>query len=748
MLERTGEKGIYPSNYVQKIIKKTEPRRIGGNWYELYDGTNDRHYYVNKKLGKKQWKWPEDVPKDGTAKKKTADDVKTKEKKAAAPKNIGKGWFEMYDPTSKRKYYVNKKLGKKQWKWPEDLSESSTAVVATAAATTKTSVTTTTTTTTTTSTDKTKKVIVEDDDMPEPKPADKTKPRKIGKGWYQLYDKRGKRHYYVNKSAGKKQWSWPKECDRPKGEKDSDDDSDDDNDVSSPAPQVVMLDAMGEVIKTKSAVLTPDIKEEKVIQKRRKPKKLGKTSWYELYDAKNDRLYYINKKTKKRQWKWPEEVPKNTTTTTGPSKPIPSTSQPKPPTQRGPPTLAPPVAPDTKIPDIVNRLGETPNFSNHSGVDRNLRGQWLTAVFEKIEEENEAKRKKRPLFRLENGKEVADFSFMKENKFGVGARRAMHLAKERGHLTLQKNGKDAKKFHIGRIKAVEKNSSKEAVLIFGVSTGRDGKKSKKKQRPYELTFDAAPECDRFVRCIRAMMQINSANKAVKTGLTRNASTAASFAGSRSQFHMKSQARMLSQASLMNLSGIDLVSQSSSNSVNSADGGDALETSFKICKTNKFGVSQERILEFVPLKASDRKDVNAEGGMEMRVSTLRGEKKKGFDVDFITHLVKDKSDDHKLTILFGAPFYYSMLKTLAYMEEDPQRPYLLEFREQDARESFCKTLLWAQNSSRESYRAYEYQKKMERLRDMNTTLWNCSFKGKTHRWEPHELFWRAASGIVR
>ena len=46
--------------------------------------------------------------------------------------------------------------------------------------------------------------------------------------------------------------------------------------------------------------------------------------------------------------------------------------------------------------------------------------------------------------------------------------------------------------------------------------------------------------------------INSANKAVKTGLSRNASTASSFAGSRSQLHMKSQARMLSQASLMNL----------------------------------------------------------------------------------------------------------------------------------------------------------------------------------------------------
>ena len=242
--------------------------------------------------------------------------------------------------------------------------------------------------------------------------------------------------------------------------------------------------------------------------------------------------------------------------------------------------------------------------------------------------------------------------------------------------------------------------------------------------------------------------INSANKAVKTGLSRNASTASSFAGSRSQLHMKSQARMLSQASLMNLSGIDLVSSSGSmNSVGSADGADALETSFKIVKTNKFGVKQERILEFVPLKASERKDVTAEGGMEMRVSTLRGEKKKGFDVDFMTSLVKDKSDDHKLTIMFGAPFYYSMLKTLAYMEEDAQRPYLLEFRESDARESFCKTLLWAQNSSRESYRAHEYQKKMERLRDMNTTLWNCSYKGKTHRWEPHELYWRAASGVV-
>ena len=56
---------------------------------------------------------------------------------------------------------------------------------------------------------------------------------------------------------------------------------------------------------------------------------------------------------------------------------------------------------------------------------------------------------------------------MKENKFGVGARRAMHLTKERGHLTLIKHGKDAKKFHIGRVKAVEKNSAKEAVLIFG-----------------------------------------------------------------------------------------------------------------------------------------------------------------------------------------------------------------------------------------------------------------------------------------
>ena len=166
------------------------------------------------------------------------------------------------------------------------------------------------------------------------------------------------------------------------------------------------------------------------------------------------------------------------------------------------------------------------------------------------------------------------------------------------------------------------------------------------------------------------MQINSANKAVKTGLSRNASTAASFAGSRSQFHMKSQARMLSQASLMNLSGIDLVSSSGSmNSVGSADGADALETSFKILKTNKFGVKQERILEFVPLKASLRKDVTADGGMEMRVSTLRGEKKKGFDVDFMTSLVKDKSDDHKLTIMFGAPFYYSMLKTLAYVVFD-------------------------------------------------------------------------------
>ena len=142
------------------------------------------------------------------------------------------------------------------------------------------------------------------------------------------------------------------------------------------------------------------------------------------------------------------------------------------------------------------------------------------AVFDKQEEVDESKRNTKPLFRLENGKEVADFSFMKENKFGVGARRAMHLAKERGHLTLQKNGKDAKKFHIGRIKAVEKNSAKEAVLIFGVSTGRDGKKSKKKQRPYELTFDAASECDRFVRCIKAMMLINSANKAVKRKLRR------------------------------------------------------------------------------------------------------------------------------------------------------------------------------------------------------------------------------------
>ena len=35
ILERTGDKGIYPSNYVQKIEQKTKPRKIGKGWLEL-----------------------------------------------------------------------------------------------------------------------------------------------------------------------------------------------------------------------------------------------------------------------------------------------------------------------------------------------------------------------------------------------------------------------------------------------------------------------------------------------------------------------------------------------------------------------------------------------------------------------------------------------------------------------------------------------------------------------------------------
>lgn len=513
-----------------------------------------------------------------------------------------------------------------------------------------------------------------------------------------------------------------------------------------PSNYIEMLDGKPETTVSQQKVKVEDTKAKdepasKSSAEKRKPKKIG-MGWYEVFDEASSRVYYVHKKDKRKQWTWPDEVPRP-----GADAPEPP-SAPKPPS--APPTIAPPSK-DTK----VESMGPRPDFSS-GDVTRTDRNDFIIETFMAIDEEFKLKHKDKPIWRKEGGREIADFSFMKTNKIGVGARRQFRLEKERGNLTLRKKNKDAKRFHISRVKACEKvkGESKTCMLVFGKDTGRGGSK-KKKQRPYVLEFESKRQMERFQTAVREMISIRNAVKQTKTGLMRNVSTyvgpnaAAGSASTRnfSAVNMR-QNSFMSQKSLAHLSGIDLLSNDSSGSAAGGDGAtaDTLTTSFKIVKTNKLGINQERILEFVPLAATARKDVNAEGGMEMRVSTLRGEKKKGFDVDFITSVVKDPSSDCKLDLLFGAPFYYTMMKTLAYIESEQQRPYLLEFTDGADRSEFCKTLLWAQNASRQSYRIWDMKKKEERLRDMNTTLWHVSYKSKG-RWEPHELYWRAPSGVV-
>jgi len=87
-------------------------KKLGGGWYEVKDPSNDKVYYFNKKTQERSWTKP-DIPDDEGASK---EEPKKKKHKG---RDIGGGWKEVI--FEGKKLYVNKALRKKQWSWPDDV---------------------------------------------------------------------------------------------------------------------------------------------------------------------------------------------------------------------------------------------------------------------------------------------------------------------------------------------------------------------------------------------------------------------------------------------------------------------------------------------------------------------------------------------------------------------------------------------------------------------------------------------------
>ena len=87
-----------------------------------------------------------------------------------------------------------------------------------------------------------------------------------------------------------------------------------------------------------------------------------------------------------------------------------------------------------------------------------------------------------------------------------------------------------------------------------------------------------------------------------------------------------------------------------------------------------------------------------------------------------------------------------------MTERPKRPVILELRDEDLRDRFCKSMLWAKQANRTAFREREeIERKNSLLSGGVGCVWRIGFNS-TGRWMPHTLVWRlkepnARKGLV-
>eukprot|EP00948_MAST-09A_sp_MAST-9A-sp1_P000776 g776.t1 len=128
-------------------------KRIGGDWVENLDPNTGRKYYANLVTKATQWTWPEEIPQpenesaaaegessssddddlknwqtrfDPSSKRKYYVNIVTKESRWTPPAGYTEAegeeageWSEQFDPNTKRTYYVNLRTGQSSWTKPE-----------------------------------------------------------------------------------------------------------------------------------------------------------------------------------------------------------------------------------------------------------------------------------------------------------------------------------------------------------------------------------------------------------------------------------------------------------------------------------------------------------------------------------------------------------------------------------------------------------------------------------------------------